>query len=494
MRSEKGYKRVLLIVPGYKKSHYEYAGLPAGVGYISEALDRAGIDQEIVDMRLGYSYGQLKKRIEEFKPDLIGASMMSFRHKDHYELLDKIKADFQDVDIAAGGPHLSTFRDKALKVCDSIDYGFTLEGEDAIIELCSGEKTLEDIKGLLYRKEGEIRYTGDRDFILDLDNKGFPKYRFFERDKYPNFRSLVTSRGCPHSCIFCPVQLTIGKRLRVRSTESILGEIDYWYGQGVRVFNVVDDNFTFYKDRIMAICEGIKNRGYKDISFSCRNGVRADTVDREMLSAMKDIGFNYLAFGVESGSDRMLEVIKKGEKLEAIDSAVKEACDLGYMVTLFFIMGLPTETEEDVEKSLEFAMKYPVFDVRFYNPIPFPGTELYDWVEENGYFDESLGDYLNSFSHWINKPVFGTPELPIDSRKVLYERINDNIKKHTLKTKISFAKDMEKMFTDLGIPAPISKVLGRVYYTEFFQKYVIETGLASKMKKFLKLLKGGSRT
>ena len=88
MRSKKGYKRVLLLVPGYKKSHYEYAGLPAGVGYISEALDCAGIDQKIVDMRLGYSYAQLKKRIEDFNPDLIGASMMSFRHKDHYELLD----------------------------------------------------------------------------------------------------------------------------------------------------------------------------------------------------------------------------------------------------------------------------------------------------------------------------------------------------------------------------------------------------------------------
>ncbi|MFA6635558.1 MAG: radical SAM protein [Candidatus Omnitrophota bacterium] len=493
MSCRKGYKRVLLLVPGYKKSHYEYAGLPAGAGYISEALDREGIDQKIVDMRLGYSYGQLKKHINLFRPDLIGLSMMSFRHKDHYDLIGKIKTEFPDIAIAVGGPHLSTFREKALEACGAIDYGFTLEGEDAIIELCAGEKPLDEIKGLLYRKEDKIVYTGDRPFILDLDSKGFPKYGFFERDKYPNFISLVTSRGCPHSCIFCPVQLTIGKRLRVRSPGSILEEIDYWYGRGVKVFNVVDDNFTFYKDRILAICDGIKKRGYKDISFSCRNGVRADTVDREMLEAMKDIGFNYLAFGVESGSDRILEVIKKGEKLEAIENAVKEACDLGYMVTLFFIMGLPTETKEDVEKSLEFAMKYPVFDVRFYNPIPFPGTELYDWVEEKGYFDESLGDYLNSFSHWINKPVFGTPELPIDSRIQLYAEINDRIKKHTLKTKMSFAKDMERMFADLGVPHFMSRVLGRIYYTEAFQRYVIETGLASRMKKFLKLKREKAR-
>lgn len=487
MRSKEGYKKVLLLVPGYKGSHYEYAGLPAGMGYVSEALDRVGIEQEVVDMRLGHDYQYLKKRIKSFSPDIIGATMMSFRHKDHYDLLDKIKSEFSEIDIAVGGPHLSTFREKALKGCSAIDYGFTLEGEDSVLELCDDETPLEEIKGLLYRKNGEVLYTGDRGFILDLDEKEFPKYKYFERDKYPNFVSLVTSRGCPHSCIFCPVQLTIGKRLRVRSPESILKEIDYWYEKGVRVFNVVDDNFTFYKQRILDICDGIKQRGYKDINFSCRNGVRADTVDREMLERMKEIGFNYLAFGVESGSDRMLKVIKKGETLDAIENAVKESCDLGYMVTLFFIMGLPTETEEDVEKSLEFAMKYPVFDVRFYNPIPFPGTELYDWVEEKGYFDESLGDYLNTFSHWINKPVFGTPELPISSRKVLYKRINEKIKEHTLKTKLSFAKETEKMFMDLGIPSPISKVLARVYYTKFFQEYVIESGLASRMKKFIKL-------
>ena len=492
MRSEKGYRRVLLVVPGYKGSHYEYAGLPAGMGYVSEALDRAGIEQEVVDMRLGYGYAYLKKRIQAFGPDLIGATMMSFRHKDHYDLLEKIRGDFKDIDIAVGGPHLSTFREKALESCGSIDYGFTLEGEDSVVELCSAEKEVCDIKGLLYRGPEGIMYTGDRDFILDLDSKGFPRYKFFEKDKYPNFVSLVTSRGCPHSCIFCPVQLTIGKRLRVRSPESILQEIDHWYSKGARVFNVVDDNFTFYKDRILAICNGIKERGYTDITFSCRNGVRADTVDREMLKAMKEVGFNYLAFGVESGSDRMLDVIKKGETLEAIENAVKEACDLGYMVTLFFIMGLPTETEEDVEKSLEFAMKYPVFDVRFYNPIPFPGTELYDWVEEQGYFDEALGDYLNSFSHWVNRPVFGTPELPIKSRKELYSRINEKIKKHTLKTKLLFAKEMEKMFRDLGIPAFISKILGRVYYTRFFQDYIIDTGIASNMKKFLKPKRGAA--
>lgn len=477
------YNRVLLIKPAYRHSHYEYAGLPAGLGYISEALDKAGIEQEIVDMSVGLGDRHLKGRVRSFEPDLIGITMMSFRYKDHYALLGRLKAEFKGIDIVAGGPHASTFRAKVLEDCAAIDYALTLEGEGAVLELCEGKKELKDIKGLLYRQGDNILYTQDREFQQDLDSVGFPRYRFFQQDKYPKFVSLVTSRGCPHSCIFCPVQLTIGRRLRVRSPESIVDEIEYWYNRGMRIFNIVDDNFTFYKERVLEICDGIKRKGFKGLTLSCRNGVRADTVDREMLEAMKAVGFNYLAFGVESGSEKILKVLKKGETLEDMEAAIKDACDLGFMVTLFFIIGLPGETEDDVYKSFALAKKYPVFDVRFYNLIPFPGTELYSWVQKNGYFNKDNQDYLNSSSHWINKPVFGTPELPITGRKRLYSELNRKIKKHTFKTKLLFSKEIEKLFNNIGLPPLLSKVLARIYYTPFFQAAVVESGLAGWLKR-----------
>jgi radical SAM superfamily enzyme YgiQ (UPF0313 family) len=484
------FSKIMFVVPAYAGSHYEYVGLPAGLGYLSETLlDNGFTDQCVVDMRLGYNYAYLRRKIDEFSPDLIGVSMMSFRYKDHYELMARIKADNPGVTVVGGGPHISTFREKAMEECPAMDYGMTLEGEETFVEFASGEKEIKDIKGLLHRDGARVAYTGDRGFILELDKVKFPRYEYFELGKYPKFIPLVTSRGCPHSCIFCPVQLTIGRRLRVRAPEHILEEIGYWYSKGYRVFNVVDDNFTFHKRRILDICRGIVERGYKGV-FSCRNGVRADTIDKEMLTAMKEAGFNYLAFGVESGSDRMLNVIKKGEKLEAIENAVRESTSMGFMVTLFFIMGLPTETEEDVLKSLGLAMKYPVFDVRFYNPIPFPGTELYDWVEKNRLFEVPAGEYLNSFSHWENKPLFRTEELPAAKRKELYEMINKKIKEHTLKTKLLFADDMRLMFESMGIPGFLSAPLARMYYTPFFQKYVIESGLASRLKGFIRAGKG----
>ncbi|MEW6407136.1 MAG: radical SAM protein [Patescibacteria group bacterium] len=480
------YKKILLLRPNYRESHYEYTGLPAGIGYISEALDKAGIPQEVVDMSLGYNYTYLKRRIEKFNPDMLGVSLMSFRYKDHYVLINKIKDDFKNLKIIAGGPHISTFREKSLIECNAIDYGVTLEGEDAMLELCMRQDNPFNIKGLFFKNRDGIVYTGDRQFKQNPDVFGFPKYKFFEKDKYPKFISLLTSRGCPYNCIFCPVQLTIGKKLRVRTPESVLDEISYWYEQGIRVFNVVDDNFTFYKQRVIDICDGIKKRKFKNITLSCRNGIRADTVDRETLRFMKEVGFNYLAFGVESGSEKILKVLKKGENLSKIKTAIKDACELGFMVTLFFIIGMPYETEEDVSESLKIAMEFPVFDVRFYNPIPFPGTELYDWIAKNNYFNKSNRDYLNNLSHWVNKPIFETPELPFEARKVLYERLNKIIKKHTFKTKILFLKDTERLFTNLGIPLFLSKYLARIYYTQFFQMSFIQSGLAAKFKKFIK--------
>jgi len=111
-------------------------------------------------------------------------------------------------------------------------------------------------------------------------------------------------------------------------------------------------------------------------------------------------------------------------------------------------------------------------------------------VEENGYFDPARGDYLNAFSHWINDPVYATPELSIEARKRIYKSVNERMRKHTLKTKMAFSKDLEKMFSDLGVPSAMSAMLARLYYTRPFQKYVIESGVASKMKKYLKLKKG----
>ena len=122
------YTKILLLIPGYHNSHYEYVGLPAGLGYLSEALDQQGGAQQcVVDMRLDSHMRGLEKTIRAFKPDLIAASLMSFRYKDHYRLFTHLKNVFPDITIAAGGPHVSTFREKMMSDCPAVDLAFVLE-------------------------------------------------------------------------------------------------------------------------------------------------------------------------------------------------------------------------------------------------------------------------------------------------------------------------------------------------------------------------------
>jgi radical SAM superfamily enzyme YgiQ (UPF0313 family) len=413
------YKRILLIQPNYPDSHYQSPTFPIGLGYIAEALKAAAVEYKVADMGVEPKYARLVSRIQVFRPSLIGISMMSSMYRRHYELAKKLKNDFANIDIVAGGPHISTFRQEVLKECKEIDYGITLEGEKTIVELCQGLNAFE-IKGLIFRNDDDIHYTGDRLFINDLDSIPFPTYEGFK--KYDKTAiNIISSRGCPYSCIYCPVKTTIGRKLRVRSALNLVDEIEFWYKRGYQRFSFVDDNFTFYKKRVSQICDEIDKRGIR-IEMNCPNGVRADKIDRALLQRMRNSGFLRIGIGVEAGTDRVLKNIKKGERLSDITAAIKDACDLGFEVVLFFLIGSPGERPQDIEESFKIARKYNVKDVRFYNLIPFPGTELYKWVSDNNYFVRYPEDYFNSGLHWVNEPVFYTPTLSIKQRKEAFRR------------------------------------------------------------------------
>ncbi len=467
---------VLLIKPIYYGSHYDNRWLPTGLAYVSEALVKANIKNKIIDMGLGYSLNELKAEIEKFSPQLIGISMMSFGYKHTYEMIKSIKESYPRIRIVVGGPHLSTLREKVLEDCHAIDFGITLEGEETIVELCKGDKPLPEIKGLLYRNNtGEIIYTGDRDFISNLDQNGFPWYSEVELDKYPRVINIVTSRGCPYHCIYCPVNLAIGKKFRVRSPESVVDELRYCYDKGYREFGIADDNFTLIRKRVWDICDEIEKQGLKGLKISCGNGLRADKVDRELLAKMKEAGFHYIAFGVEGGNNKVLDTLRKGEKIETIEQAIKDACDLGYKVTLFFLLGSPGETKADIEDSVRLATKYPVYDARFYNLIPFPNTQLYEWVKNNNYLRKDPVQFISEASHWKNDPIFETPELSISDRNKLNKWANNKVKWHTFKLKRdAHLNETQQFFRNIGFPEFISHKIAEVYWTPLFRKIFIE--------------------
>jgi radical SAM superfamily enzyme YgiQ (UPF0313 family) len=197
--------------------------------------------------------------------------------------------------------------------------------------------------------------------------------------------------------------------------------MEYWYQRGYRQFNFDDDNFNLLRDRVFKICDEIEKRNLKNLTLRLSNGIRADRVDREMLARMRRIGFKYIAFGADAGNNRMLEIIKKGETIEDIERAMQYATELGYETKLLFVVGTPYETREDVEDKVRLTRKFPVQEVHFYNLIPYPGTELFDWVKQNNYFLIQPEEYLNNCSSLTRTPVFETPELPKAERLKLYK-------------------------------------------------------------------------
>ncbi|MFA6089939.1 MAG: radical SAM protein [Candidatus Woesearchaeota archaeon] len=455
------FKKVLLMTPWFRGKQYT-AVLTAGSGYIAESLLRSGIDYKIFDGNLVKSTQKLMTLIQEYKPDLIAMSLMSINYIEEYRLIKELKKNFPEIKIAVGGPHASTFRELMFHDNNHIDYAVILEGEETILELCNG-KPLEEIKGLMYKKEDEVKYNGDRPFFKDLDNIAWPTYTGYELEKYPDLTiPIVSSRGCPYGCTFCPVKVTIGRVFRVRSPKNVVEEIDYWYKKGIKSFGFVDDNFTFYKERVLEICSEIESRGIK-ARFNLGNGIRADKVDYELLKRMKDVGFCEIAIGVESANDHVLKSIKKGESLEDIDKAVKTAVELGFEVGLFFIIGSPGETKEDILRSFEFALKYPVDYAYFYNIIPFPNSELYDYLNEHNFLLSPYYKYLNDSNHWNGKPAFITKELNYLDRVKLF----NHAKKITKRIQIKRIKLRLRKLGILATPA------AHVVSVDFIQRRVM---------------------
>ncbi len=465
------FQRVLLVNPSH---HVEWPGLtpPIGLGYLAEALKDSGIKHDVLDMNLGYSFKHLRKKLNDFQPDLVGMTMITRDYREFYHTLEEIKQYNSQIKIVAGGPHVTIRKEKVLEECPAIDYGITREGEIALIELCQDEITEQDVKGLLYRNNGDIAYTGDREFISDLNRVSWPRYEEFELKKYFHEISIHTSRGCPYQCIFC-ARHCLTPKYQARNAENVGEELEYWYRKGYRRFSIEDDNFNLIEKRVYDICDEIEKRQLQRLVLRCSNGIRADRIDRDMLARMREVGFKYLAFGVDAGNDRMLKVVKKGETMDDIENGIRNACELGYSIKLFFIIGNPTETPEDVEDMVKISRRYPIQEVHFNNVIPYPGTELYEWVEKNNYFLRQPDEFLNNASFWEKVPIFETPELPKAERIRLTSYLHD-VRKEIHREAIRRIFRRYKLIGNIASSLLADSFLERFYYKSIFWRKIVE--------------------
>src|SRR3954466_5662846 len=292
--------------------------------------------------------------------------------------------------IAFVGPPVTTAPDKALNECDGIDFVCRKEFDYSVVEFAQG-KPLDQILGISYRKNGRVVHTPDRPQIEDLDalpdvtdvyKRDLDVTRYNVPFLLNPFVSLYTTRGCPAQCTFCLWPQTLsGHPWRKRSTDRVASEMakakEYW--PNVKEFFFDDDTFNIQKARTIELCAKLKPL---NLTWSCTSRV---TTDYDTLKAMREAGCRLMIVGFESGDPQILKNIKKGATVERARQFAKDAHSLGLTVHGDFILGLPGETKESIERTIQFAKELDCETIQVSLAHAYPGTELYDFAKENGF-------------------------------------------------------------------------------------------------------------
>jgi radical SAM superfamily enzyme YgiQ (UPF0313 family) len=375
--------RVAVIAPPYPLE--EAPAPPLGVTYVAAAFAAAGAEVKILDYIVSrYTPEKLKAELDAFQPDAVGATSVTLNFYGAADIVRTAKRHNPDIITMMGGPHVSFDAENTLAAYPEIDLIVRGEGEQTIAELTQrlkDRKTWAGIKGITFRQNGHIVATPQREFIDDLDTLPLPARHLLPLSRYQALGypiSIITSRGCPYSCIFCQGRRMVGNKIRKRSAVKIVDEIEQILSYGINRINVADDLFASDKARVKEVCGEIQKRG---LSFTWSAFARVNTVDLETLQTMKDTGCDSVSFGVESGNPEMLRRIRKKITLDQVRQAVRLCNEAGMLAHTSFMVGLPGESPETLEETKQFAASLgSLYGYHFL--APFPGTTVREEVDQ----------------------------------------------------------------------------------------------------------------
>jgi radical SAM superfamily enzyme YgiQ (UPF0313 family) len=419
--------RVLLTVSNLRSIFGDPNTIPGhphtGVAYLSSFLKSKGVHVDLYDERMDGS----DKLVELLKNDydLVGITAFSYSLGNVYALIDRIKS-MTKAPVVIGGSHVSVSKLTVLKDTHA-DFAIKCEGEYTLLELLETLKLpnpdFSKVDGLLWRNGTEGVENKDRALIENIDELPYPDYESFGIERFPCWQvrsvPLITQRGCPYKCNFCSVPVSMGGKFRARSPENTVKEMEYWNAKGFKHFQINDDVFNLHPDRVIAICKLIVEKKL-DITWELYNGMRVNAVTAELLDWMKKAGCRLISYGCESGSPRVLKIIRKGLTTEMVTKTVNLTYKAGIPCSVNFIVGHPTETFEEAKESLKLAEKLPASFINFYNDTPYPGTELFEWVKANARI--LYPNYLTDLSYNSREPIYETDEFPKEQRMWILER------------------------------------------------------------------------
>ena len=378
---------------------------PLSLANCASILRQRGFDVNIIDANAEkLSSDELKDRVRDYNADKIFVTSTPLdRWQCPYiditpfvecvKIVNSVRDENSKIYVM--GTHC-TISPKRILDMTNADVVIIGEPEETVTELCE-EKKIEDIDGICYKigNGGNGVVVRRRNTFLNLDSLPIPSFDLLPMKKYfyellgSDFTLMETSRGCPFDCIFCMKKM-YGNKYRRKSVDKIRTEMEEAFGLGVKNVYFIDLELTVDKIFISKLCDlmdDMKKKG-KEIRWCCQT--RADTVDREILEKMYDAGCRLVHFGIETGSPRMLEVANKMTTLDKIEDSVNAAMDVGMDVACFFMFGLPTETEDDMNETIRFAKKLNPTYASFHVAIPYTGTKFDEMcgVDKNFSSDE----------------------------------------------------------------------------------------------------------
>jgi radical SAM superfamily enzyme YgiQ (UPF0313 family) len=421
--------KILLIHPKWTDEYGLFAHFakkastcpPLNLAYLGAIAENSGHNVRIIDGEAErISIDDMVNKIVDFSPDLIGISATTPFYHLAMNLATQIKKTNNNFPVVIGGPHVTVLKEKAFNDC--FDFAFIGEADRSWpLFLDSYEKNgdVSNVKGILYRENGNVKYTGQSESIYDVDSLPLPARHLLKNDKYKmgtlmgsmKFTTIMTMRGCPFKCIFCSTEV-FGKDIRRRSPERVVNEMKECLERyGTKHFLFLDGTLTLNRKHISDICDLVQK---ENLNITFEGGTRADLVDEELIEKMAKSGLVRLFLGLETVDDNIRKTIKKMVPVKSYVVANRLANKYGIETINACIIGLPGETKDTVKKTLSFLRDArEIKQAHISIAIPYPGTELSDMAKNGDYNLKLISDDFSKFRRY-NSAVMSVGDFSPD--------------------------------------------------------------------------------
>jgi anaerobic magnesium-protoporphyrin IX monomethyl ester cyclase len=421
--------RVVLVNPPYPIEAPQAIFLPLGISYLTAVLEENDYKVDIVDCQTTHPTQQeLEEKFRDLDPNIIGVTSATLTYLPALEILRAAKAALPKAITLIGGPHVTVRDEATFTESNNVDVVVRGEGEMTMLEVAKivSEERLDrlgNVLGITYQRDGQVYRNSDRAFMENIDALPHPAHKHFDVGRYKilgkTYLPIITSRGCPFHCTFCAGYKMCGRGFRARAPTKVVDELEWLRDEfGAGAFAFYDDTFTFDEKRAIAICDEIQKRKI-NLPWDCRT--RVDKVSPELLVKLRKSGCQLIHFGIESGNQQMLNLMRKGTTVEQNAQAIKWAKEAGISVATSLVIGYPTETPEQMQQTIDFIYKTKPDYVYMCEAVPYPGTELYDFAKNLGL--ELPTDWSK---YHEQTQVFENKLLPLEkleqTKKAFYDR------------------------------------------------------------------------